>query len=264
MLPVNIRHGARALGFVALLAVAGCGSDSNDSSPSASEPTSPRTDATTTTTGSTTTTVVEAADEATTALAEAGVVTLEDLPEGWSEAAGAQEFATKGIATDDCQNPPDAELAALPLGAAAASPTFASPDNAFFLTTWTAVFPDEETATTWVTKTASEEYEECFRAALEATSSSTGSEFEVRTRTSDEERAGVGQNGLARVASYELVNDGEVTSTVYTTTFQVGRALQHLVIESGPVEADVFIEHWTVADQAGAVAGDRLTEAQAG
>ena len=95
-----------------VLVLAACGDGSGGTSDRSSERTT--TTRRTTTTNLTTTTEAAQADAATAAASAAKVFELDDLPEGWTVATEAPPYETKGLAIDECSNPADGPLAALP------------------------------------------------------------------------------------------------------------------------------------------------------
>jgi hypothetical protein len=220
-----------------VLLLAGC-SDGGSASDGAPAPTAEEATTTTSTAPETTTTTEPPeADAGTKALAAGAVYRVEDLGEGWSEAVAAPDYATEGLDVDDCFVPEGSELAQLPLGAVVGAPNFRSPTGQVFVASWAAAFADGDTAAAWAEQTQDPSYDECQRGLLEETSSNGGGAFEVRTSTTDAQRASLGTDDLVRVASFDLVNDGEVTSSVNTYTYRIDRVLLHVVVELGPTDA---------------------------
>lgn len=246
---MTLRAVLAAASAALLLALVGCGGSSATSEgASASEVEAEDASATAEAPETTTTTEPPVADDATKALAASAVYAAEDLGDGWTEVVAAPAFATEGLGIDDCFVPEGSELAALPLGAVAGGPNFRAPAGDVFVTSWAAVLPDEGAASVWAEKTRAPSYDECQRALLEETSTTSGGEFEVRTVTTDAQRAGLGSDGLVRIAAFDLVNDGVVTSTVVTSTYQAGEVLLHVVVEVAP--GDQAVLDAALADEA--------------
>lgn len=205
----------------------------------------------------TTTTTPAQADETTAQLAAGLVFAEDDFPDGWTVAVEPLDYATKGIAVDECLNPAGGLLAAVPRGATVSGPTMKSPDVPFFISTWSATFPDEATAIAWSEELDTDERTECQRSRIEK---GAADGVEVRTVTSPESAATVGQDHRVAVAEYELTKDDEVVSLVHQSAYRVGRTVVTVRIEVGPMQPEQQDAGLAVEAQLRGTVFDRVTE----
>ena len=223
------------------LALAACGGGSSDGASGGSEaggtPTTTPAE-TTTTEATTTTTEVPEADADTVALVEASQFTAEDLGEGWKRFAdGEDDERDDDAEADECLDPADGELAALPDGARATGAIFEYGDEPIYVRSNVAVLPDEETAEDLIAFLATDEYQECLRADVEESNRPESGDYAVADGTTDEMRATVGSQGTEDVALFEGSVDGELQSQIYLTTYRIGRAVVWVQLDVGGTEA---------------------------
>lgn len=226
---------------LSLLVLAACGGTS-----SGSDGSSERSPERTTTTQRTTTTEAAKADAATAAASAAKVFELGDLPEGWTVATEAPPYATKGLKIDECSNPADGPLAALPLGAIVGGPTLKAPDVDYYLTTWAATFPTEEDATTYAESRNTADAGLCQAEALEAANGKGTQDFSVEPLLQPDAANGVGQDHRVAAQRFEFRQGEQVTSTMAIDTYQLGTTVVTVQVQLGPMSQ-------AEADAAGAV-----------
>ncbi|MEJ2858253.1 MULTISPECIES: hypothetical protein [unclassified Saccharothrix] len=199
---------------VAALVLGGCGSGEESTAPSVTG--DPPSSAQTTT---------PTADPATTALAQAAVLTPADLGGPWT--VFRPESAAEVLAPGDCGY--DSAYAKLPLSARHVGPQLQRGEAKWYVSSAAAVFPDEAGAKEWVEIRKSGEYVECRRAALEKEQKDAGDQ-RLSVKTAETTGPGLGQNGYEGYVRYQLHADtgGGVqpaNGSFSRHTYRVGRTV---------------------------------------
>lgn len=256
----KLRPRSRALPVLSALlvvALAACGGGSSDAggdaAPTTTKPAAEQ--ATTTTEASTTTTTeVPEADDETKAEAASRILAADAFPDGWTEAVEPPAYATEGVKIDDCINPEGGPLSEVPLGAAAGGPTMRAPEVDYFVSSWAVTFADEAQATAYAEQIAADGHGDCLAESLQEAGSAGREDYAVELTSAPPAERGVGQEGRVAANSFELNEGGEVLSTLYIDSFQVGRTIVTVNIELGPMTQEQ-------ADAASAVEADLRAQA---
>jgi hypothetical protein len=243
----------RLLPVLVVVALASCGGGSGGDAATATT-TADEAKATTTTEAATTTTEVPEADAATKAEAASRILAAEAFPDGWTETAEPAPYETEGIKIDDCFNPEGGPLSEVPLGGAVGGPTMRAPEVDYFVTSWAVTFADEAQATAYAEQIAGDGHGACMAELLQAAGEEGREDYAVKLTSVPPAERGVGQDQRVAANSFELSAGGQVLSTLYIDSFQVGRTIVTVNVELGPMTQEQ-------ADAATAVADDLRVQA---
>lgn len=199
---------------VSTLALTGCASGEDSTAPSVTgNPPSP------------TTSTPPTADPATTALAQAAVLTQADLGGPWT--VFRPESAAEALVEGDCGY--GTGYAKLPLSARHVGPQLQRGEAKWYVSSTSAVFPDEAGAQEWVQTRKSSDYIECRRAALEKEQRDAGDQ-RLSVKTAETTGPGLGQNGYEGYVRYQLHADTgggaqPANGSFSRHTYRVGRTV---------------------------------------
>ncbi|MEU7527174.1 hypothetical protein AB0A74_15680 [Saccharothrix sp. NPDC042600] len=217
----------RVVAVVSALALAGCGGGEESTAPSVTgDPPRP------------TTSAAPTADPATTALAQAAVLTPNDLGGPW--AVFRPETAAEALTEGDCGY--DTQYAKLPLSARHVGPQLQRGDAKWYVSSTSAVFPDESGAKEWVETRKSGAYVECRRAALEKEQKDAGDQ-RLSMKTAETSGPGLGENGYEGYVRYQLhadTGDGPqpANGSFSRHTYRVGRTVISVSVDVVSSEND--------------------------